>query len=73
VSAAILNAGPLTSYIVERRGGYEGIGGIGDENVPDEFSAIFKWSPLENVRVGHQYPPALFTAGDQDDLVEVRQ
>lgn len=33
------------------------------------FAAIFKWNPLKNVRVGHQYPPPPFSAGNQDDLV----
>ena len=70
VSAAILNAGPFDVLHRGKTGlGMRGLEDIGDENVPDEFSAIFKWSPLENVRVGHQYPPALFTAGDQDGLV----
>ncbi|KFY80350.1 hypothetical protein V499_00786 [Pseudogymnoascus sp. VKM F-103] len=70
VSAAILNAGPFDVLHRGKSGlGMRGLEDIGDEKVPNEFAAIFKWSPLENARVGHQYPPALFTAGDQDDLV----
>lgn len=70
VSAAILNAGPFDVLHRAKGGmGVRGLEDIGDENAPNEFRAIFNWSPLENVRVGNQYPPSLFTAGDQDDLV----
>lgn len=70
VSAAILNAGPFDVLHRGKTGmGIRGLEDMGDEKVPDEFAAIFKWSPLENVKVDHHYPPALFTAGDQDDLV----
>lgn len=70
VSAAILNAGPFDVLHKGKLGlGMRGLEDIGDENVPREFAAILLWSPLENVQQGQQYPPVLFTAGDQDDLV----
>lgn len=70
VSAAILNAGAFDVLHRTKTGlGMRGKEDIGDEKVPAEFAVMLKWSPLENVRIGHKYPPALFTAGDQDDLV----
>ena len=70
VSAVILNAGPFDVLHRGKTGmGMRGLEDIGDEKVPGDFAAIFKWSPLENARVGYQYPPAFFTAGDKDDLV----
>ncbi len=35
----------------------------------EEFQAIFKFSPLHNVRAGVRYPPTLITTGDHDDRV----
>ncbi|KAK5991738.1 Prolyl oligopeptidase A-like protein [Cladobotryum mycophilum] len=70
VSAALLNSGPFDVLHRTNSGlGMRGVEDIGDEKVPGEFAAIFKWSPLENIRDGYQYPPTLFNAGDQDDLV----
>jgi prolyl oligopeptidase len=34
-----------------------------------EFEAIYKYSPLHNVRAGVAYPPTLITTGDHDDRV----
>jgi prolyl oligopeptidase len=35
----------------------------------DEFAAIYKYSPLHNIRLGVAYPPTLITTGDHDDRV----
>jgi prolyl oligopeptidase len=35
----------------------------------DEFAAIYKYSPLHNIRPGVSYPPTLITTGDHDDRV----
>jgi prolyl oligopeptidase len=35
----------------------------------DEFAAIYKYSPLHNIRLGTAYPPTLITTGDHDDRV----
>ena len=34
-----------------------------------EFEAIYKYSPLHNVRKGVKYPPTLITTADHDDRV----
>jgi prolyl oligopeptidase len=36
---------------------------------PDEFKAIYAYSPLHNVRPGVEYPPTLITTADHDDRV----
>ena len=35
----------------------------------DEFEAIYKYSPLHNLKVGAKYPPTLITTADHDDRV----
>jgi prolyl oligopeptidase len=35
----------------------------------DEFAAIYKYSPLHNIRHGVAYPPTLITTADHDDRV----
>jgi prolyl oligopeptidase len=35
----------------------------------DEFNAIYKYSPLHNVKPGVAYPPTLITTADHDDRV----
>jgi prolyl oligopeptidase len=34
-----------------------------------EFAAIYKYSPLHNIRQGGRYPATLITTGDHDDRV----
>ena len=34
-----------------------------------EFDAIYRYSPLHNIRPGVKYPPTLITTGDHDDRV----
>jgi prolyl oligopeptidase len=35
----------------------------------EEFAAIYKYSPLHNVRTGAKYPPVMITTADHDDRV----
>jgi prolyl oligopeptidase len=35
----------------------------------EEFRAIFRYSPLHNIRPDVEYPPTLITTGDHDDRV----
>jgi prolyl oligopeptidase len=35
----------------------------------DEFEAIYKYSPLHNLKAGTHYPPTLITTADHDDRV----
>lgn len=35
----------------------------------EEFAAIYKYSPLHNIRAGVEYPATLVTTGDHDDRV----
>ena len=36
---------------------------------PDEFKAIYAYSPLHNLKPGQSYPPTLITTADHDDRV----
>jgi prolyl oligopeptidase len=42
---------------------------FGSVDNPDEFKAIFAYSPLQNVKPGVSYPATLVTTGDHDDRV----
>jgi prolyl oligopeptidase len=42
---------------------------FGSVDNPDEFKAIYAYSPLQNVKPGVKYPPTLVTTGDHDDRV----
>jgi prolyl oligopeptidase len=41
----------------------------GTADNPEEFHALYKYSPLHNVKAGTHYPPTLITTGDHDDRV----
>ncbi|HEV8185171.1 MAG TPA: prolyl oligopeptidase family serine peptidase, partial [Chthoniobacterales bacterium] len=41
----------------------------GSSDNPGEFEAIYKYSPLHNIRAGAKYPPTLITTADHDDRV----
>lgn len=41
----------------------------GSPDNPDEFKALYAYSPLHNVKVGAKYPPTLITTADHDDRV----
>ncbi len=40
---------------------------FGSPDDPDEFQALFDYSPYHNVKPGTPYPPTLVTTGDTDD------
>ena len=41
----------------------------GSSENKDEFAAIYKYSPLHNIKPGTRYPPTLVTTADHDDRV----
>ncbi|MSR66328.1 MAG: S9 family peptidase [Pedosphaera sp.] len=41
----------------------------GSAENPDEFKALYAYSPLHNLRAGTRYPATLVTTGDHDDRV----
>jgi len=41
----------------------------GSPDNKDEFAAIYKYSPLHNIKPGTKYPPTLITTADHDDRV----
>ncbi len=41
----------------------------GSSDNPEEFEAIYKYSPLHNVKPGTKYPPTLIVTADHDDRV----
>ena len=41
----------------------------GSADNPDEFKAIFNYSPYHNLKPGTKYPPTLITTADTDDRV----
>ena len=41
----------------------------GSAEKPDEFKALYKYSPLHNIKPGTKYPPTFITTADHDDRV----
>jgi prolyl oligopeptidase len=41
----------------------------GSSEKADEFAALYKYSPLHNIKPGTKYPPTLITTADHDDRV----
>ena len=41
----------------------------GSPDVKDEFEAIYKYSPLHNIKTGTRYPAVMVTTADHDDRV----
>jgi prolyl oligopeptidase len=44
-------------------------GDYGSPENPEEFKALYAYSPLHNIRAGVHYPPTLITTSDHDDRV----
>ena len=49
--------------------GWNWIADYGSSDTADEFKAIYKYSPLHNIRAGGKYPATLITTADHDDRV----
>jgi prolyl oligopeptidase len=49
--------------------GWNWIADYGSSDEPDEFKALYAYSPLHNIRAGVKYPPTLVTTADHDDRV----
>jgi prolyl oligopeptidase len=45
------------------------IADYGSSDKPDEFKALYAYSPLHNLKVGGKYPATLITTADHDDRV----
>ena len=41
----------------------------GSSDNPEQFKALYKYSPLHNIKPGTKYPPTLITTADHDDRV----
>ncbi|MDQ1612373.1 MAG: prolyl oligopeptidase [Pyrinomonadaceae bacterium] len=41
----------------------------GSPDNPDEFKALYAYSPLHNLKAGKRYPPTMITTADHDDRV----
>jgi prolyl oligopeptidase len=49
--------------------GWAWIDDYGSADDPEQFEALYAYSPLHNVRPGVSYPPTLLTTADHDDRV----
>jgi prolyl oligopeptidase len=49
--------------------GWAWISDYGSSDSAEEFKAIYKYSPLHNLKVGTRYPPTLIVTADHDDRV----
>ncbi len=49
--------------------GWNWIADYGSSDKPDEFKALYAYSPLHNIRSGVNYPATLITTADHDDRV----
>src|SRR5256714_2719698 len=49
--------------------GWAWVSDYGSSANPDEFKALYAYSPLHNIKAGTSYPPTLITTADHDDRV----
>ena len=49
--------------------GWNWIADYGSSDNQDEFEALYRYSPLHNIRAGETYPATLITTADHDDRV----
>ena len=49
--------------------GWNWIADYGSSDNPEEFEALYAYSPLHNIKRGVKYPPTLITTADHDDRV----
>lgn len=49
--------------------GWNWIADYGSSDNPEEFKALYAYSPIHNIKPGTKYPPTLITTADHDDRV----
>ena len=49
--------------------GWAWVSDYGSSDNADEFKALYKYSPLHNIKPGTSYPPTMITTADHDDRV----
>jgi prolyl oligopeptidase len=49
--------------------GWAWVSDYGSSDNPEEFKALYAYSPLHNIKPGTSYPPTLITTADHDDRV----
>ena len=49
--------------------GWNWIADYGSSDNPEEFKALYAYSPLHNIKAGAKYPATLITTADHDDRV----
>jgi len=49
--------------------GWAWVDDYGSSDNPDEFKALYAYSPLHNIKPGTAYPPTFITTADHDDRV----
>jgi len=49
--------------------GWAWIPEYGSSDIPEQFTYLYRYSPLHNIRKGIGYPPTLITTADHDDRV----
>ena len=49
--------------------GWAWVSDYGSSDEPEEFRALYAYSPLHNLNKGSAYPPTLITTADHDDRV----
>ena len=49
--------------------GWAWVSDYGSSDNPDEFKALYAYSPLQNIKPGTSYPPTMITTADHDDRV----
>jgi prolyl oligopeptidase len=49
--------------------GWAWVSDYGSSDDPDQFKALYAYSPLHNIKPGTSYPPTMITTADHDDRV----
>jgi prolyl oligopeptidase len=49
--------------------GWAWVSDYGSSDDPEEFKALYAYSPLQNIKPGTSYPPTMITTADHDDRV----
>src|SRR5438270_6471475 len=49
--------------------GWAWVSDYGSSDNPEQFKAIYKYSPLQNIKPGAKYPPTFIVTADHDDRV----